>query len=248
LFEAKTKLSEDIRSQLLNYYLDVFSENFNWFNRNKFMEYFYGFVYLRLMQAMGAYGFRGYIERKPLFLQSLPYAVNTLKWLSENQPLPLKLTSLPGVFENLMSLPQLKSHEISKDSFTITINSFSYKNGIPQDHSGNGGGFVFDCRSLDNPGRYDEYKEFNGKDKPVIDFLEARTGVKEFIDHIYPLVFNAAENYIKRGFTHLMVSFGCTGGQHRSVYFAERLAGELKEKSKANIVVIHHELGKKKLE
>jgi aminoglycoside/choline kinase family phosphotransferase len=248
LFEAKTRLSYEIRSKLLDYYLDVFSQAFDWFRKDLFMEHYYGFVYLRLMQAMGAYGFRGYIERKPLFLQSLPYAVNTLRWLMENHPLPLKLHSLPAVFEKLMELPQLKSPEISKDSFTITINSFSYKNGIPQDHSGNGGGFVFDCRSLDNPGRYPEYKDFTGKDKPVIDFLEARPEISEFMNHVLQLVNNAAANYIKRGFSHLMVSFGCTGGQHRSVYFAERLAGVLREKTKANILLIHHELGRKKTE
>lgn len=248
LFEAKTRLSEETRSILLNYYLEVFSKTFSWFDSRKFLDYYYGFVYLRLMQAMGAYGFRGYIERKPVFLQSLPYAINTLKWLKQNQPIPLNLTSLPGVFERLMALPQLKSHEINKDIFTITINSFSYKNGIPQDHSGNGGGFVFDCRSLDNPGRYEEYKEFNGKDKQVIEFLESKQEVSEFMGHTFTLVQNAAENYMKRGFTHLMVSFGCTGGQHRSVYFAEQLAARLKENSKANIVVIHHELGKKKQE
>ncbi|HEX2395727.1 MAG TPA: RNase adapter RapZ [Bacteroidales bacterium] len=245
LFEAKTRLSEDIRNTLLNYYLDVFSKRFSWFNAEQFVEFYYGFVYLRLMQAMGAYGFRGYIERKPLFLQSLPYAVNTLKWLIEKHPIPLKLASLQGVFERLIAMPQVNLPEISKDTLTITINSFSYKNGIPQDHSGNGGGFVFDCRSLDNPGRYEEYKEFNGKDKPVIDFLESKTETGEFIGHIFPLIFNAVENYTKRGFTHLMVSFGCTGGQHRSVYFAERLAAELKVKTKANIVVVHNELGKK---
>ncbi len=246
LFEAKTRLSNEVRLELLNYYLDVYSRTFDWFSKDRFMEHYYGFVYLRLMQAMGAYGFRGYIERKPLFLQSLPYAVTTLKWLMEHHPLPLDLKSLPGVFERLIALPQVKSPDISKDSFTITINSFSYKNGIPQDHSGNGGGFVFDCRYLDNPGRYAEYKELSGKDQPVIDFLEIRPEVGEFMDHVYKLVNNAAEKYTQRGFTHLMVSFGCTGGQHRSVYFAERLARKMRESSKANVVVIHQELGRKK--
>lgn len=246
LFEAKTRLSEDIRNQLLDYYLDLFSKTFSWFNRDEFLEYYYGFVYLRLMQAMGAYGFRGYIERKPLFLQSLPYAVNTLKWLMEYHPVNLNLTSLPGVFEKLIALPQVKAHDISHDAFTITINSFSYKNGIPQDHSGNGGGFVFDCRYLDNPGRYAEYKEFNGKDKAVIDFLESKPEVSEFLDHALSLVSRASENYMQRGFTHLMVSFGCTGGQHRSVYMAEKLSQKLKEKTSAHVVVVHNELGRKK--
>ena len=134
LFEAKTHLPENIRQQLLDYYLEVFSKTFSWFNPGEFLEYYYGFVYLRLMQAMGAYGFRGYIERKPLFLQSLPYAVKTLSWLMENKPMPLNLTSLPGVFEKLINLPQIREYDVKQDSFTVTINSFSYKNGIPQDH------------------------------------------------------------------------------------------------------------------
>ncbi|HLO57227.1 MAG TPA: RNase adapter RapZ [Bacteroidales bacterium] len=245
LFEAKTHLSEDIRKQLLEYYLDVFSKTFPWFNRDTFVRYYYGFVYLRLMQAMGAYGFRGYIEHKPLFLQSLPYAIKTLRWLIENEPLPLHLTSLPHVFDKLMNLPQVKSYEVRPDEFTITINSFSYKNGIPEDLSGNGGGFVFDCRSLENPGRYQEYKTFSGKDQPVIDFLQNRPETVEFLSHASSMVQNAASNYLHRGFSHLMVSFGCTGGQHRSVYFAEKMASWLRENVKANVVVVHHELAKK---
>jgi aminoglycoside/choline kinase family phosphotransferase len=245
LFEAKTHLSEGIRKELLVYYLDVVSSKFSWFNRENFLEYYYGFVYLRLMQAMGAYGFRGYIEHKPLFLQSLPYAVKTLKWLMENQPIPLKLISLPTVFKRLINLPQVKTYEVKQDVFTVTVSSFSYKNGIPEDHSGNGGGFVFDCRYLDNPGRYAEYKNSDGRDKNVIEFLEQRPETGEFKNHTAQLVKQAVDNYLKRGFSHLMVSFGCTGGQHRSVYFAEKLAEELKDNSKVNVVLIHHELGKK---
>jgi aminoglycoside/choline kinase family phosphotransferase len=245
LFEAKAHLSEEIRQDLLDYYLDLFEQTFTWFDRKKFLTYYYGFVYLRLMQAMGTYGFRGYIERKPVFLQSLPFAVKTLKWLMENKPIPLNLTSLPAVFNRLIELPQLKDVEVKQGIFTITVNSFSYKSGIPQDHSGNGGGFVFDCRCLDNPGRYEEYKELTGRDQSVIDFLEGKPDVSVYIDHVFPLVFKAAEAYINRGFTHLMVSFGCTGGQHRSVFLAEKLAEQLKNNSMANIVLIHHELDRK---
>jgi hypothetical protein len=246
LFEAKTHLSNDIREELLIYYLDLFTKQFTWFNRDEFMSFYYGFVYLRLMQAMGAYGFRGYIENKPVFLQSLPYAVKNLKWLLEEHPMPLKLASLPGVFEKLITLPQIHNYETAgPEPFTIAINSFSYKSGIPPDHSGNGGGFVFDCRSLENPGRYEQYKDLNGTDQEVIDFLDPRPDVKHFISQSFDLVFNAADVYMQRGFTHLMVSFGCTGGQHRSVYMAEHLAEALKKHKRANIVVIHHELAKK---
>jgi aminoglycoside/choline kinase family phosphotransferase len=244
LFEAKTRLSHDIRQEMLEYYLSVFGEAFTWFDRDKFLEYYYGFVYLRLMQAMGAYGFRGYIERKPLFLQSLPYAVKTLSWLMKNKPMPLNLVSLPGVFERLINMPKIKEYEINHDTFTVTISSFAYKNGIPQDNSGNGGGFVFDCRALDNPGKYDEFKEFSGKDQPVIEFLESKTDVMDFFINTLNLIEQAVRVYLGRGFKSLMVNYGCTGGQHRSVFMAERLSAYLKNKYAINIVIIHHELEK----
>jgi aminoglycoside/choline kinase family phosphotransferase len=244
LFEAKTRLPEETRLALLEYYCTVYSRNFRWFSRDEFLEYYYGFVYLRLMQAMGAYGFRGYIERKPVFLQSLPYAVKTLAWLLENKPLPLHLSSLPGVFERLIGLQKIQEYVIQHDTFTVTINSFSYKNGIPQDNSGNGGGFVFDCRALNNPGKYDAYKSLTGKDQPVIEFLERSADVMDFFLHTLQLIDQAVEVYLKRGFTSLMVSYGCTGGQHRSVYMAERLSAYLKNKHAIQIVVRHHELAK----
>jgi len=244
LFEAKTKLSDVIRQELLEYYLSVFSNAFTWFNSDKFLEYYYGFVYLRLMQAMGAYGFRGYIERKPLFLQSLPYAVKTLSWLIQYKPLPLKLTSLPGVFEKLIRLPKIKEYEISHDTFTVTISSFAYKNGIPQDNSGHGGGFVFDCRALNNPGRYEEFKGLTGKDQEVIDFLESKADVMEFFMNTLNIIEQTVKVYLDRGFKSLMVNYGCTGGQHRSVFMAERLSAYLKNKYAIHIVVIHHELEK----
>ncbi len=130
------------------------------------------------------------------------------------------------------------------ESFTVTISSFSYKNGVPQDTTGNGGGFVFDCRYLNNPGRYDEFKELNGKDDPVIKFLEKEDAVNDFFNHTFHLVKQAIDVYLKRGFTSLTVSFGCTGGQHRSVYMAERLAANIKSSHKLNIIVNHQELDK----
>jgi aminoglycoside/choline kinase family phosphotransferase len=245
LFEAKTHLSEEIRQQLLEYYLKVFSKNFSWFEPDNFLDHYYGFVYLRLMQAMGAYGFRGYIERKPVFLQSLPLALKTLEWLMIKWPLPLNLVSLPGVFEKLINLPHARNHEVKKDMLTISVNSFSYKESIPQDNSGNGGGFIFDCRSLENPGRYAEYKELTGRDQPVIDFLTEKPDVQQFISHTFSLIDQTVEVYLKRGFTHLMVAFGCTGGQHRSVYMTEQLAAYLKNKFAVHVVINHHELEKR---
>jgi len=244
LYEAKTHLPEEIRESLLEYYLALFEETFAWFNREKFLKYYYGFVYLRLMQAMGAYGFRGYIERKPLFLQSLPHAVRTLSWLIKNKPIPLELVCLPGVFEKLAGLSKIQEYDVKYEKFTVTICSFAYKNGVPQDTSGNGGGFVFDCRYLINPGRLEEYRDLTGRDEPVIRFLEKESGVTDYFTHSRYLVEQAIDVYMKRGFTSLMVSFGCTGGQHRSVYLAERLAAALKDKYPVNIVVNHQELGK----
>jgi len=244
LFEAKTRHSDEMRQELLDYYLAVFTKTFSWFRPDEFLEYYYGFVYLRLMQAMGAYGFRGYIERKPLFLQSLPFAVKTLSWLIQHKPLPLNLVSLPGVFEKLINLPKIREYEIRHDTFTVTINSFSYKNGIPQDNTDNGGGFVFDCRALNNPGKYDEFKDLTGRDLPVIEFLESKADVMDFFMHTLHLVEQAVNVYLGRGFTSLMVNYGCTGGHHRSVYMAERLSAYLKNKYAINLVVMHLELEK----
>jgi aminoglycoside/choline kinase family phosphotransferase len=244
LYEAKTHLPEEIREALLGYYLDLFEKTFPWFHRQEFLEYYYGFVYLRMMQAMGAYGFRGYIERKPLFLQSLPYAVRTMAWLVKHKPLPLKLTALPGIFEKLASMRKIQEYEVVHDSFTIKVASFSYKNGPPQDATGNGGGFVFDCRCLTNPGRLEAYKELTGRDEAVVAFLEKDDLVAEFFLHARQLTEQAVEVYMDRGFTSLMVSFGCTGGQHRSVYMAERLAAALKNKYPVNVVIHHQEIEK----
>ncbi len=244
LFEAKTHLPDETRQVLLDYYLGVFANAFPWFRPEVFLEYYYGFVYLRLMQAMGAYGFRGYIERKPLFLQSLPHALRILAWLEENRPLPLDLVSLPGVFEKLIRMPSIREYDAHGETLTVNISSFSYKNGVPADHSGNGGGFVFDCRYLDNPGRNESYKNLTGKDAPVIEFLEKQPEVADFFSHTSKLVEQAVDVYERRGFTSLMVSYGCTGGQHRSVYMAERLAAFLRKKYPFDVVVHHQDLEK----
>jgi len=245
LFEAKTHIPFDLKQLLLNHYLDVFGQQVPGFDRCGFMEYYYGFVYLRLMQAMGAYGFRGYIEQKPLFLQSLPYAVDTLQWLEKNQPLPLPLKALPGVFSQLTGMARIREY-IQPEIFTIGIHSFAYKNGIPQDHSGHGGGFVFDCRSITNPGRYDHFRALTGLDATVKEYLENKEDAMGFFSLTSQLIEQAVSNYISRGFTSMMVCYGCTGGQHRSVFMAEKLKRYLQNKFQLNIVVIHHELDKGK--
>ncbi|MBN1159113.1 MAG: phosphotransferase [Bacteroidales bacterium] len=242
LFEAKADLIPEFREILLNYYLELFADEFSWFDPEEFMRYYYGFVYLRLMQAMGAYGFRGLTEHKPVFLQSLPRALQILKWIIENHPFPLSLKSIPDVFDRLVNLKEMPGTVPEHDVLTVVINSFSYSNGTPQDRTGHGGGFVFDCRALNNPGRIDAFKDLSGKDQPVADFLEKDRGVQDFFSHSRSLVDQTIENYIHRGFRHLSVSYGCTGGRHRSVFMVEKLASHLKNIYGLNIVIQHTNL------
>ncbi|MBN2480625.1 MAG: phosphotransferase [Bacteroidales bacterium] len=242
LFEAKTGLKPEMRESLLYYYLELFTREFSWFDPEEFMKYYYGFVYLRLMQAMGAYGFRGLTEHKPVFLQSLPKALRILDWLVEYQPFPVSLMSIPDVFDRLINLKEIQGVVNESGILTIVIKSFSYLNGIPADRSGHGGGFVFDCRALNNPGRFDAFKDLSGLDQPVIDFLENDAGIPDFFTHTSSLVDQSIGNYIQRGFKHLSVSFGCTGGRHRSVFMAEKLAAYLKNKYMLNIITEHTNL------
>ncbi len=242
LFEAKTSFTPEIREELLTYYLQLYSREFSWFDQEAFLKHYYGFVYLRLMQAMGAYGFRGLAEHKPVFLQSLPLALLILEWLLEHQPFPVHLKCMPGVFTKLLSMQEIREVLTESDKLTVTINSFSYRNGIPEDRSGNGGGFVFDCRALKNPGRLDKYKNLTGLDKSVIDFLENNADTHELFSHTCSLVDQTVTNYIRRGFKNLSVSYGCTGGRHRSVYMVEKLGGYLKNNYRLNIVIHHTDL------
>lgn len=194
---------------------------------------------------MGAYGFRGLFERKAHFLTSIPPGLKNLKWFL--------LNSHPGIslpeFERLLSIITedeiiQRFENIKADESTplvVHIHSFSYKKGLPVDDSGNGGGFVFDCRGLLNPGRFTEYKTVTGRDRSVIDFLEQKTRMQDFLNGVYSVVDISVEDYIKRGFKSLQINFGCTGGQHRSVYAAEALARHLKNKFKVNIELKHIE-------
>lgn len=244
LFEAKTHLSENIRQQLLDYYLSVFGNLYPWFKPEVFLKYYYGFVYLRLMQAMGAYGFRGYIERKPLFLQSLPYAIEILTWLANKEPLPLQLTSLPYVFEQLIGLPQIKEYKTVPDILKVSLNSFAFAKGIPQDHSDHADGFVFDCRLITNPAQNDKYINLTGKDKPVMEFLASKADVKKFLRSVFHIIDQAVASFRKQGLNDLRISFGCTGGKHRSVFMAEQVARYLKKYPDLQVEIRHDELEK----
>lgn len=246
LFEAKTSLNEEIRNELLEHYLLCLSRHIQ-FDRDEFLKYYYGYVYIRIMQAMGAYGFRGLYEKKTLFLQSIPKAIEHLKWLNKNAKIPISIPELEKVWNNLVHSEYIKNIANEALNLTIRINSFSFKRGIPVDETQHGGGFVFDCRALPNPGKYEQYKDLNGNDTQVIEFLEKEPEVGVFLNGIQIIIDQSIRAYIKRGFNQLMINFGCTGGQHRSIYAANKLTEHIKNKYKGlNVIVRHREQEMKK--
>lgn len=245
LWQAKAELPETWKSNLLEYYMDRVDEIIGKpLDRINFVSQYNGYVLIRLLQVLGAYGFRGLFERKAHFLSSIPLALRNLKWFVQNKKTGIELNEFnrlldfvvsDGVFERFS--PPKATEETP---LVVHINSFSYlKNGYPADESKNGGGFVFDMRGILNPGRIDEYKKLSGNDKPVQDFLEQNTRMNEFLNSVFDLVDITVENYMQRDFDCLTVSFGCTGGQHRSVYAAEQTARHLRNKYKVKTVVRH---------
>jgi aminoglycoside/choline kinase family phosphotransferase len=243
LYDAKADLPPDLRQQLLDHYLDSLG-SFIDLDRSGFMEFYYAYVYVRIMQALGAYGFRGFYERKAHFLQSVPYALKNLRWLLHNVELPIALPTLMEAFKSMVASEKLRglvSEPGKADKLTVRIFSFSFHRGLPQDDSGNGGGFVFDGRSLPNPGREERFKSLTGKDAAVIDYLNQEESVHQFLANATSLVGASVNTYQRRGFKHLMVSFGCTGGQHRSVYLAEQLAKHLRNHDGIEVVLHHRE-------
>lgn len=242
LYDAKAAIPEAVRDQLLEHYLDAL-EAYLPVDRARFREHYRGYVLVRIMQAMGAYGYRGFFERKPRFLQSVPPAIENIERMLQTGFLPIELPELHTVFERICQSKTLRRAPVRvPPGLTVNIGSFSYKNGYPEDTTGHGGGFVFDCRAIHNPGRYAEYTSLCGCDDDVVDFLESVPEVEEFWRHVRGLVDHQMRTYLKRGFTSLSVYFGCTGGQHRSVYFAERLARHLERRfPEANVRVTHRE-------
>jgi aminoglycoside/choline kinase family phosphotransferase len=241
LYDAKADLPPELRQQLLDLYIDKLG-GFVDVKREAFLHHYYAYVYVRILQALGAYGFRGFYERKAHFLQSVPYALKNLRWLLHNVKLPIALPTLMEAFNSMLASEKLQSIASEADNLTVRISSFSFHRGWPKDESGNGGGFVFDGRNLPNPGREDRFKTLTGKDAPVIDYLNQQESVHQFLASVLSLVEASVSNYQQRGFKHLMVSFGCTGGQHRSVYLAEQLAKRLRGRGGVDVVVRHREL------
>ena len=238
LWQAKANFSPSMRRELIDEYIDSASRYRN-IDKGQFLHTLRHFVLFRTMQVLGAYGFRGYFEKKPHFMQSVPFAIANLRALLKEEP----FSEYPYLSNLLFDLVEMRqfADDYEKGQLTVRVLSFAYKKGIPNDPSGNGGGFVFDCRAINNPGKYERYKPFTGLDKQVIDFMEEDGEVFPFLDHCYALVDAACARYIERGFTNLMVAFGCTGGQHRSVYCAQHMAEHLNQKFNIKVELIHRE-------
>ena len=247
LFDAKADLPPDVRQQLLDAYLDALAKHIR-LDREAFLRYYYGFVYVRIMQALGAYGFRGFYERKAHFLQSVPYALKNVRWLLHNARLPVEIPTLLSAFQNMLGSPILLSlapqSRAQTKNLVVRVFSFSFHHDPPKDDTGNGGGFIFDARSLPNPGREERFKELTGKDAPVIDYLNQQESVHKYFANVVSLVEASVASYQQRGFKNLMISFGCTGGQHRSVFLAEHLAKRLAGQQDVEVVVRHLEMEK----
>lgn len=237
LWQAKANYPDSLRQELLDEYLDALRP-YHTIDKEQFLTTLRHFVLFRTLQVLGAYGFRGYFEKKAHFIQSVPYAIENLRQLLETDFPEYPYLCL--MLRKLTELPQFASIR-NRRKLTVRVMSFSYKKGILEDPSGNGGGYVFDCRAVHNPGKYEQYKQLTGRDKPVIDFLEQDGEILQFLEHVDALADAHVQRFLERGFTNLSICFGCTGGQHRSVYSAEHVAHHLNEKFGVRIRLIHRE-------
>jgi aminoglycoside/choline kinase family phosphotransferase len=237
LWQAKANYTDELREQLINDYIEALKQFTN-ISEKEFRNQLRHFVLFRSLQVLGAYGFRGYFEKKPHFIQSVPFAIANLRGLLNEG-----YDEYPYLCQILYELTTLKqfSEEIKKHTLEVSVHSFAYKKGIPNDVSGNGGGYIFDCRAINNPGKYEHYNHFNGLDEPVIKYLEEDGEIIAFLENVYKIVDDSVKRYIDRKFTHLMVCFGCTGGQHRSVYAAQHLAEHLSKKFGVKVNLVHRE-------
>jgi len=244
LWQAKAELSDEWKNSLLVFYMDEIDKLLDKpVNRDIFISQYNGYVLIRLLQVMGAYGFRGLFERKAHFLSSIPLALKNLQWFVQNKRIAVDTPEFDRILQLITGDEIIKRFEPPKAGvqtpLVVRINSFSYKNALPADESGNGGGFVFDCRGILNPGRFEAFKKYSGRDKNVQDFLEQQTRMNEFLNSVFDLIDITIEDYLKRGFDSLMINFGCTGGQHRSVYAAEQTARHLRNKYNVKTSIAH---------
>jgi hypothetical protein len=249
LWQAKAELPDTWKENLLDFYISCIHEHLpNRINEAVFKSQYNGYVLIRLLQVLGAYGFRGLFERRAHFLTSIPLALKNLKWFLEHKKIGIIVPEMDRILSIITSEEMVKRFENIKATeetpLIVKVKSFSYKkSGIPKDESENGGGFVFDCRGILNPGRFAPYKMLNGRDKEVKDFLEQQTVMPDFLNNIYNIIDISVEDYLQRGFESLVINFGCTGGQHRSVYAAEQVARHLRNKYKVKIDLEHVEQG-----
>lgn len=243
VWQARSRFPENLRKEMVQAYLAAL-KSYLTIDEDQFNERLRLFVLFRTLQVLGAYGFRGYFEKKPHFLASVPYALSNLRKLLQK---PFSdYPYLTSILTKLTTMSQF--NDIAEDKrLEVKIVSFAYKKGIPLDTTGNGGGYVFDCRAINNPGKYEHYRQFTGLDKEVIKFLEDDGGITKFLSSVFALVDNHVKCFMERRFTHLQVCFGCTGGQHRSVYCAEHLAEHLSDKYDIKITVTHRELDIEKI-
>ena len=270
LWQASAKYPHKLRRELVYEYYNALKQYTEVPSPHRFVERLSLFVLFRQLQVLGAYGFRGYFERKAHFIESIPPAMYNIRELlnERNFPYPYlvsllrQLTEMPKfqVVEATASRadgyktteknpykphpqdgPATFSKYDAQGPLVVRVFSFSFAKGIPEDESGNGGGYVFDCRSTHNPGRYEPYKKLTGLDEPVIRFLEDDGEILTFLDSVYKLADAHVRRYIQRGFTSLMFCFGCTGGQHRSVYSAQHLAEHIHEKFGIEVRICHRE-------
>jgi aminoglycoside/choline kinase family phosphotransferase len=245
LWQAKAELPDEWKNNLLEYYMDCLENVLQKeIDRTRFVSQYNGYVLIRLLQVLGAYGFRGLFERKAHFLTSIPLALRNLKWFLSNRNVGIKLPEFERILGLMVEDEIIHRFEPPKATeetpLVVRISSFSYKStGIPVDETDNGGGFVFDCRGILNPGRIEEFKTQTGRDKGVKDFLEQQTKMPQFLNSVYNIIDIAVEDYMQRNFANLQISFGCTGGQHRSVYAADALARHLKNKYGVKIELKH---------
>lgn len=243
LYSAKSNLPDALRRDLLGHYLDI--RQLHGSDRTRWVELYHAYALHRILQTLGAYGYRGLIQRQPYFLESIPLALANLRSLLHSQQLPIPLPELLRLADRLADSQAAASPTAPDfDGLTVSIQSFSYRRGLPSDPSGNGGGHIFDCRALPNPGRYPEYQALTGADPQVAAFLQGQPAVATFLDHAQAIIAQSITCYLDRRFTHLSVAFGCTGGQHRSVYCAGQIARRLHEAyPQCRILLQHREQG-----
>lgn len=241
LMDGKADLPWPARDDLLAHYMET-ARGYVPLRSDAFLPHYYGYAFVRVMQAFGTYGLRGLHEGKPHFIQSIPFGLRNLEGLMARARLPVDLPECHRVWRRMIDSEALqRMGRTPEPGLTVHIRSFSYRGGLPRDETGHGGGFVFDCRALPNPGRRAEFASLTGRDAPVIEYLEQEDGVARFLDQAFMLVDQAVAHHLGRGFTDLTVAFGCTGGQHRSVYCAERLAAHLRERQGVAVDLRHRE-------